>query len=223
MITKQKHIAFTLAETLLTLIVIGVIASLTVLALKEHSDEAKYVSLTKKAMSEIASATSAIETDHGDVQMWNFGSTTTANWYKNVMNVVSNPGVTNWDRNNLNGTFNSQFVPTFTTADGMAWAIGTGGYPCGGGCALVDVNGPEPPNVIGVDQHGFRIGGLCKQVEDADGNKKQVRDGNFGIYPMGDGVNDSNGAWACTAYVIKHQKMPWLKGGYTKCDGLVGK
>ena len=85
----------------------------------------------------------------------------------------------------------------------MAWSIGDGLYPCGGGAALVDINGPQPPNVIGIDQHGFRLGTLCD-----DKNKK----GDWGVYPMGDVLHDQNGDWACTAYVIKHNKMPWIKG-----------
>ena len=38
--------AFTLAEVLLTLVVVGVISVLTVPTLKNHSDEAKYVAAT---------------------------------------------------------------------------------------------------------------------------------------------------------------------------------
>ena len=43
--------AFTLAEVLLTLIIIGVISALTVPSLKNYSDETKYVAATQKAMS----------------------------------------------------------------------------------------------------------------------------------------------------------------------------
>ena len=47
-IMNIKKSAFTLAETLLTLSIIGVIAALTIPALKEYQEEVRYVAATKK-------------------------------------------------------------------------------------------------------------------------------------------------------------------------------
>ena len=84
------------------------------------------------------------------------------------------------------------------------------------GAILIDVNGENPPNVIGIDMHGFRVGQPCsyKKETDPETRKEKIvgtnRTGSFGIYAMGDGINDTNGTWACTSYVIKHKAMPWL-------------
>ncbi len=207
--------AFTLAEVLLTLVVVGVISVLTVPTLKNHSDEAKYVAATQKAMSEIAAATSNAELVYGDASNWNFKSSAVKEYYRKAMNTVpiSSGSKTSWERLNLNGE-SAKFNPTFMTADGMAWEIHDGGYSCGGGCALVDVNGSAPPNTIGIDIQGFRIGSLC------DGSNKS---GDFGVYAMGDGKNDGNSEWACTAYVIRNKKMPWMYTPTDSCKSYQGK
>lgn len=207
--------AFTLAEVLLTLIIIGFVSVLTVPSLKNHSEEAKYVSYTQKAMSEIAAATSNAELAYGDASSWDFSSNA-VNYYKKVMNTVAftQDSPTRWTRYSLGGE-QSSFPASFMTADGMAWSIGSGGYTCGGGVALVDVNGSQPPNTIGIDIQGFRIGHLC--------GENNTRKGDFGIYAMGDGVNDTNSVWACTSYIIKHKKMPWLYKTTKDCSSYQGK
>lgn len=205
--------AFTLAEVLLTLVIIGVISVLTVPSLRNHSEEAKYVAATQKAMAEIAAATTNAELANGDASSWNFNTTAVVNYYKNTMHVVPLSEETSWPRYSMSGE-ESVFRPSFMTSDGMAWAIVTGGYGCGGGCALVDVNGIKPPNTIGVDIQGFRIGYLC------EGTAKK---GDFGVYAMGDGTNDKNEIWACTSYIIKHKKMPWLQTPTDSCNSYMGK
>lgn len=213
---KKKITAFTLAEMLLTLAIIGVVAALTIPTVKDHSDEVKYIAAAKKAFSTISAATTAIEIQHGDGVFWKFDDSKTIDWYKSAMNLVPpDPDKTSWERTNLSGEGEGNFVVTLAGADGMAWSIGTGDYPCGGGAAYVDINGPQPPNVIGLDIHGFRIGSLCNGA---------ARAGDFGVYPMGDGSNDKTTKWACTAYVMRNTKMPWLSDtSIQNCEGLVGK
>lgn len=212
---KKKITAFTLAEMLLTLTIIGVVAAMTIPTIKDHSDEVKYITAAKKAFSTINAATTAIEVKHGDGSFWKFNDSKTIDWYKETMNLVQpDPDKTSWERTNLSGASEGNFVVTLMGADGMTWSFGTGDYPCGGGAALVDINGPQPPNVIGLDIHGFRIGSMCNGAS---------KTGDFGVYPMGDGINDSNTKWACTAYVMKHSKMPWLNDTTIQnCEGLVG-
>ena len=54
--------AFTLAETLLTLAIVGVIAALTIPTLKDYSDEVRYITGVQQAFATINAATTAIET-----------------------------------------------------------------------------------------------------------------------------------------------------------------
>ena len=92
--------AYTLAEVLLTLVIVGVVSTLTVPTLKNHADEAKYVAATQKAMSEIAAATSNAELAYGDASSWNFNSNTVINYYIKMMNTVPFPkgSKTKWER-----------------------------------------------------------------------------------------------------------------------------
>ena len=206
--------AFTLAETLLTLAIVGVIAALTIPTLKDHSDEVRYVSATKKAFATINAATTAIETKHGDAMFWKFDQEKTINWYKEAMNTLPTQNLNSWEKADLEGNAET-FTPNFITADGMAWEIKQDDeYSCGGGAAYVDLNGPQAPNVIGVDIHGFRLGAPCNG---------EAKTGDWGVYAMGDGLNDTNAAWACTAYVIKNGKMPWMTDmSIKKCDDIIG-
>ena len=216
-VKKNKHSkgvskAFTLAETLITLVVIGVVAAMTVPAVKNHTEEVRYVAQVKKAYADISNATGVLETKYGDCRFWSFGKAGSYTqdgsqviyWYKQAMNATP---TTNYTSNALTNEGGSN--PSFSTADGMVWALFPGGYSSGG-VALVDVNGDEGPNVRGVDIHGFRIG-------------QSVADNESGVFALGDGVNDTNSVWACTAYALNHGKMPWLSGGDPDCKNYYKK
>lgn len=62
--------AFTMAEILLTLIVIGIITAVTIPGLKKHTDLEAQVSSLKKAYSTISNATKIVETKHGEMKRW---------------------------------------------------------------------------------------------------------------------------------------------------------
>ncbi len=86
---KQK--AFTLAETLLTLAIVGVVAALTVPTLKQSSDEATYVAQVKKAYAIAKEATTALEQERGDLSLWPWSNDKQMNQlYQSVMATVSN-------------------------------------------------------------------------------------------------------------------------------------
>lgn len=215
MVKTNIRFAFTLAEALLTMIILGVVVALTVPTMKQHSDEVKYVATVQKAMSEVTSATANVELVHGDASLFNFGSSNTVDWYAESLKTLSLTQES-WTQYDLAGV-SSTFTPSFITVDGMAWQVSDGGYACGGGAIFIDVNGPEQPNTIGIDVHGFRVGHLC------GGENGDSKTGDFGIFAMGDGVNDNNDNWACTSYVMKHKKMPWLNNPAESCADFAGK
>ncbi len=224
-ISKRK--AYTLAETLLTLMIIGVIAAITIPTLKSDAEERKFVSLTQKAFNAISDATARVEAKHGNSEFWdwagyatgseayadeeskvNGGPNLVRSWYKEVMNVdrgVKLPDSWGTEVLKLSGQsaeFSMRVSGTFVTADGMCWEIaGDLGTPH----ALVDINCDEGPNTAGIDIHAFNI------TDD-------------GVYPGGvKGTNFAGGGgdvWDCTGYVIKHGKMPWLKKPMDKCPEI---
>ena len=221
-----KKNAYTLAETLMTLVIIGVVAALTIPALKNNAEERKFVSLTQKAFNTISDATAMVETKHGNSEFWqwsayatgddaytddetkqNGGPNLVRSWYKEVMNVDNGIKLSDsWGLaiNDLSGKSigaSLRSAGTFVTTDGMCWEIGG---DQGSPNAIVDVNCEAGPNIAGIDMHSFNI------TDD-------------GVYPAGiKGVNFFGGddTWRCTGYVIKHGKMPWLKKPMGKCPAI---
>ena len=62
---KKKNYGFTLAEILIALIVIGVIAAITVPTLIQNTQKQEYVSALKKAYSTLSQATQQIIAEEG--------------------------------------------------------------------------------------------------------------------------------------------------------------
>ena len=223
----SRFTAFTLAETLVTLSIIGVVAALTIPALKNHADEQKFVALTQKAYSEVSAATARIETEHGNIAFWDWSGYSTEDeyandtekdlggpnlvrsWYKKALNVSGKMDKTigyEIPYSRLDGTSigaSMRSAATFVTVDGMYWQIG-GDTGSPGPYIIVDVNGALEPNIVGIDVHSFIVT-------------------NDGILPAGTpGTTNWFGGdvWNCTAYVIKYGKMPWLNKAMDKCPSI---
>lgn len=81
----DKNFGFTLAEVLITLGIIGVVAAMTMPALMAKYQKQVTVNKLKKAYSEIAQAVQLSEVEHGTVDSWDF---------------VSMPGETNGEKQN---------------------------------------------------------------------------------------------------------------------------
>lgn len=149
-----KFKAFTLAETLLSLLIISVVAGMTIPALKIHADEQKYVNLTKKALQEATNATAKVELLHGDVMF--LDPNKVVGYYEKVFDKVPTTMSLTWETNSLNP--NGESRDTFfnwITADGFAWEVYSeaGGRPV----MTVDVNADLPPNILGIDQQSFIV------------------------------------------------------------------
>ncbi|MDD3237980.1 MAG: type II secretion system protein [Candidatus Gastranaerophilales bacterium] len=139
---EQK--AFTLAEVLITLVIIGIIAALTIPSLlNKTNDEEKKVGV-KKAYSVLHQAVMKFEADSGenledltnkcsDDQCWY------DEFYSKYFNIVSSmppeQAKACHEIDDYSGTI------TFYTADGMAFSI-SNNY------ILIDVNGDRGPNTI---------------------------------------------------------------------------
>lgn len=191
----KKLCAFTLAETLITLMIIGVIAAVTIPTIKDHSDEAKYVALAKKAHASVQNAAGTIEARHTDMAFWDCG-TKTRKWFQEVLNTIPYTGPETWDHLALSGSapYGWDYYADFLTADGMTWIVtGTSGK-----CDVrIDVNGPSEPNVTGIDQVAFRVGLSDNGVD-------------YGVFPRGTPGHAPDSGW-CTYRILQTGKMPWLR------------
>ena len=89
---------FTLAEVLITLVIIGVIAAMTIPTLMNNTNKQEYVSKLKKAYSTMAQATNKIIADEGnpraDIGGWATSPEAVYNLYRKYLNKAKDCGLT---------------------------------------------------------------------------------------------------------------------------------
>jgi len=130
--------AFTLAETLIVLVIIGVIASLTIPTLMKNVSYNNDKVLFKSAYKIVETAVSDLISD---VAIYPAGQLdiTLCNNFANKMNTLGNINCTSSDYGNK--------MPNFVTSNGMAWY----------GLDLADFN-PVDYTIFGVDIDGINKG-----------------------------------------------------------------
>ena len=173
---SRKRYAFTLAEVLITLGIIGVVAAITMPMLITHYQKLSTVNQLKKAYSEFSQAVKMAEIDHGLMETWNFKDFDTSLdrttyfgenylfpyiktvekcipssskcWADEIKNVSGN-NITEYVTNSANTRV------SFITASGYSgfyWLNGSGL----GMWYWVDINGPKKgPNRLGRDIFAF--------------------------------------------------------------------
>ncbi len=204
---------FTLAEVLITLAIIGVVAALTIPAVVKNYKEQEAVAKLKKAYSTLANTTNLIISQEGAVKGWATSTENIYELYKKNLKVSKdcgpNPGCMpqtpykylynisssgDWD--------NEKTRYKMVLADGSQFAMGRADldptcsksqYGTQNFCLLIayDINGTKPPNEVGRDLFMFAL------KED-------------GLKPAGCDVKEcvrNNSGYACACEVIKTGKM----------------
>ena len=204
---SRGYTAFTLAEVLITLAIIGVVAAMTIPTLLANYQKTQYVTQLKKAYSEINQALTQVATDHGcvgDLKCTGLFDTDTTNqslgtelvkYFKVIKNCESSDGpeeiygcFSSSESDFLDDSMrdanwlDSSNLYRFVIEDGMSFAIDN--YHnnctqnrCGG--LYVDVNGQKSPNIMGRDDFIFLIR-------------------SNGLYPVGGQEDDTYGPWDST-------------------------
>lgn len=230
----QKVVAFTLAEVLITLGIIGVIAAMTIPTLINKSDEQAHRSALKKAYSAMQQAIAKMNTDNGGVFSvatggYNVSSLDLVNQLKQYVSYTKQGlpsdlfpqtrdyggGATTF----INGGAIGSFGQALILNDGSVWAFLSGG-DCNGTAAVdlsmgtlthvcsfifVDVNGNSKPNQFGHDVFAFAL---------VDPNANT----NYKVVPLGspgDGFTCANpissyldSTYGCTYPMLMNQSMP---------------
>lgn len=235
-IFNRNMTAFTLAEVLITLGIIGVIASLTVPSLLQGTEEKATVTAVKKTYSTLSNAYKLAEKDEGTPDNWGMDADYTLmlgklkpylNVSKDCLNGSTGcfpAGVTYKHLAASSGdegfTYDSVGYPKLKLADGtLLYGVFDNGDCTGApgsspalqsvcGYYIVDVNGYKNPNQWGKDTFFFF---LTK----------------FGIVPWGSvqddtytfasncsDINNADGS-TCAAWVMYNENLD-----YTHCDGL---
>ena len=151
--------AFTLAETLITLTIIGVIAAVTIPTLVSKYQKHSYVTGLKKAYSSLSN-TMALAMHDDEVLEYDSSWSGGINWSRSQENIINKymKVVKTCEYPNLGDcvevrdsgySIQSYNTTIYVTADGMTWGT-THGF-------AVDINGKKGPNQWGRDIFWFEI------------------------------------------------------------------
>jgi prepilin-type N-terminal cleavage/methylation domain-containing protein len=179
-LTVSQNRAFTLAEVLITLGIIGVVAALTIPIIKNEIDNAQYKSAYKKSYADLSQAFSKTINDKSLIIVWGNTASTTSVWavIKDAFKVAKECTPANlnecWQDGDKvcsgvcsGGSAGLPAVGTsssFIDASGRSWAQYTISEPI----FLVDTNGFKEPNKFGKDRWMFNL---------LDSNNAQVTNG----------------------------------------------
>ena len=163
--------AFTLAEVLITLGIIGVVAALTMPSLGKNYQKKATVTQLKKAYSEIAQAIKLSQIQNGEINNWDFSLSGTDFYYQYLQKYfIKNKEIQNKEFKkqyivkNLNGTQCTSEVwctqnDSFYTylPNGSIMGIMTHSNESKYKSITIDINGFKAPNQIGKDFFVFSI------------------------------------------------------------------
>jgi len=227
---RGKHAAFTLAEVLITLAIIGVVAAMTIPTLISDYQEKQTVTKLKKAYSILSQAYMYATLEYGSPDSWGlekedisseeYHNIIKTRLFKNVKSIAECSD----DRakcdlvseySYIDGTIDnslSQVLPAFILNDGSSLIVSRGGGSFYRGpnslskvyaLIFIDVNGAKKPNIYGKDLFAFYL--TYKNIMPW-GSRDEERN------PFTDCHSTGRG---CTAWVIENKNMDYLH-----CDDL---
>ena len=254
-IQKNSKKAFTVAEILVTLAVIGVVASFVVSMIKLKYQEVTTVSKLRKVYSMINNSYQQAIRKYGPLKYWNLAKgtwekgddDTTENddaaffadaekLYSRLLDGLNAENVsdvlplqaTNYFGNEdkaITVTDGFELQPLYRLPDGTTffqswiekpdctWSVGVDDrafYVCGDFRA--DINGADPPNIVGIDQFQFWI---TSNAIIPMGYPKEKRSADKFCVVDKATMPPRNG-YGCAAWAIEKGEMPWLYGKQVK-------
>jgi len=179
----KKKTGFTLAEVLITLLIIGIVSSIVIPALINETRNAEMQTAAKKALAVAnQSYKLAVNDNGGGFGPYYSGNTDHAipkfNALKSRLNIIKEcpynsnalgncwadfgvgekgylaSGCSRWSNTGNNQNSNSSFV----TSDGMFWMLYSYTPPYASDDLAIDVNGKKGPNDWGKDVFAFKLG-----------------------------------------------------------------
>lgn len=163
----MKKKGFTLPEVLITVVVIGIVAAMTIPTLVENYHYKTYSTKIKKSVYEFSSAVDMFITEEGKTSLSStsmFVNDGLDKFMTNKFNVIKTcsnspngcfaASYTSINGSGNNGSFSCS--KSYTLADGSAVCL-TVGNNKKEATLYIDINGTEPPNMGGRDMFSFKI------------------------------------------------------------------
>ncbi|MDD3236767.1 MAG: type II secretion system protein [Candidatus Gastranaerophilales bacterium] len=183
--------AFTLAEVLITLVIIGVIAALTIPALLNDTNKQEYRTATKKAYSVLSQAVAqhyALTGENmNDLFIGKCDEDMTCiynNFISKRMNVVSSMSPASSDAYTAGAGVDTEL--TVYTADGIAYSFAPSGL------ISVDLNGDKKPNQKTESINNLKDGGYYFFIDTYDTQKSKIEPTGAAKPVITDDKDDSN-------------------------------
>lgn len=198
----DRKFAFTLAEVLVTLMIIGVIASMTIPALRQDAMNKTVATNLKKIYSELNQATSLTLTENHTNKMCRTGvmdddETFEKEFINKKLNVMTTCNASSpeecFGKTELFNTSKSYLL-----SNGIAIAFDS--VDCSSGTDIqqyiyIDINGPKPPNKGGSDQFIIEMNGFG-EVRTTNQLSEDSRE------YCKSATDDYQAAWACARTII---------------------
>lgn len=226
--TDKSRFGFTLAEVLITLGVIGVVAAITIPTLMSAHRERVNITQLKKTHSLLSEAFKLAVAENGEIEGWDIG--TYENNYNSSAKLFSivKPYLKLSEDCGKQGCFSSKKYKALNGKTDFSWqpnthpvyyksrllngtslAFWSAGY-ChdNGGCGtiFVDVNGDAPPNQAGIDYFRFDI--MTNGIHPATSSTKATQYGlEICAYNNSSGINGAT----CTKWAIMKGNFDYLK------------
>ena len=226
-LSKKSNVAFTLAEVLITLGIVGVVVAMTMPVLVGKYTTKVRVTALKKSYSVLSQALLNAVADYGEPANWSFSDyvyedekgDTQSRHYLDLDIITEYMSFAQDCGHEANGCFGQKYkmlnwakerdferLPYYrkiVTSDGTAIAMhGYGNAPAGRGEIWVDVNGKKAPNVVGKDMFLFYVK-------------------NANIYPYGaqetgsfeqqtKNCNRKSSGYSCALWVLTNENQDYL-------------
>lgn len=159
--TLTKTTAFTLSETLIALVVIGIISAVTIPILTAQWQKTRTVVSLKKAYSILSQTTNRAIADNGPIASWEVLELSNREfaekYIKPYVNIMQDKSSDTFKYKSLNKHELSQNVHTFYLSDGMKFGVSTPVDSEWGitSSIYVDINGDTKPNIMSRDVFHF--------------------------------------------------------------------
>ena len=214
---KKDTKAFTLAEVLITLGIIGVVAAISIPTLMQNTNRKDTVSKVKKGFNTFSNAFSLAVATNGNIDKWGLSGTSTkedailiAEKVKPYLNIIKDCEVDktgciysgmykSLNNNDLGNYQSSTSYYKLLLHDGTAIAFKDGGNDRQDVWAYFDINGEKGPNKLGIDLFVFEV--------EKEGKILPIKERPNMLYQA---CNKSANGAACSSYILENSNMDYL-------------